>query len=127
MTNRQRDDNRPNRTRRAIYVFGLTASLLLSSIYFTAFPTTSGIANNYVDQAFGVIQIVVLSYLASSSIDNADLLTKVTRRRPKRPNVSVDASTYPNDPPDDEEDAVDPRDSIHNDKGNGNGNSNGFG
>lgn len=64
-----------NRTRRAIYVFG-------STILFTAIPVSilylgldGPIAERATDGFIGLIELIILGYLFTSSVDRSEVLT----------------------------------------------------
>lgn len=62
---------------RVPYIYGLTGILLVMAVVFGYFMPDSSITEVIVKEGFGVLNIVVISYLAAESVDKAGLLQKL--------------------------------------------------
>ena len=70
-----------NRSRRSWYVFFVTFVLLCMALAFGLYMPDALIAKIIVEKSFEVISIIVVAYLASSSVDYTGVLSKGPGRR----------------------------------------------
>lgn len=70
------EQNKPNRTRRAIYVFGGTLVFLGSAIY-GAMNFDGAIGLAFVQGCFQLLMLIAVSYLFTTSIDRSEVLTHI--------------------------------------------------
>lgn len=69
-------DNKPNRTRRAIYVFGFSIGFAVAAFYVTM-NSESEIAQTFVKGAIGLIELIAISYLVTTTVDRSEILSKL--------------------------------------------------
>ena len=60
-----------------IYVFGVTIALLILIFKLALNPEASSIAENTIDGAYGLLYVIVVTYLATNAVDRSRLLDKV--------------------------------------------------
>ena len=60
-----------------VYVFGVTIALLILIFKLALNPEASSIAENTIDGAYGLLYVVVVTYLATNAVDRSRLLDKV--------------------------------------------------
>lgn len=68
-------DGRPVTT--IVYVFGVTIALLILIFKLALNPEASSIAENTIDGAYGLLYVIVVTYLATNAVDRSRLLDKV--------------------------------------------------
>ena len=66
-----------NRTRRAIYVFAVTATALGGAIGLAVWGPDTGTAENTARGLIGIAQTVIVAYLGASVVDRSDVLGKL--------------------------------------------------
>jgi len=76
MATTPKEFNKPNRTRRAVYVFGGTLVFAAMAFYVTLFGS-GDIAEAFVKGCMGVIQWIVLLYLSTTTIDRSEILSNL--------------------------------------------------
>ena len=69
-------ENKPNRTRRAIYVFGFSIAFAVAAFYITM-TSESALAETFVKGALGLIELIAISYLVTSTVDRSEILSKL--------------------------------------------------
>jgi hypothetical protein len=69
-------ENKPNRTRRAIYVFGFSIAFAVMAFYITL-TSDSALAETFVKGALGLIELIAISYLVTTTIDRSEILSKL--------------------------------------------------
>lgn len=70
-------DEPVNRTRRAIYIFTVSAFSLISSAAFVVFGYESKIAEHYVLALLDLVEIIAIIYVTASVMDKSKLLSKI--------------------------------------------------
>ena len=60
-----------------VYVFGVTIALLTLIFKLALNPEASSIAENTIDGAYGLLYVIVVTYLATNAVDRSRLLDKV--------------------------------------------------
>ncbi len=60
-----------------VYVFGVTIALLILIFKLALNPEASSIAENTIDGAYGLLYVIVVTYLATNAVDRSRLLDKV--------------------------------------------------
>ena len=60
-----------------VYVFGVTIALLVLIFKLALNPEASAIAENTIDGAYGLLYVIVVTYLATNAVDRSRLLDKV--------------------------------------------------
>lgn len=60
-----------------VYVFGVTIALLILIFKLALNPEASAIAENTIDGAYGLLYVIVVTYLATNAVDRSRLLDKV--------------------------------------------------
>ena len=60
-----------------VYVFGVTIALLVLIFKLALNPEASSIAENTIDGAYGLLYVIVVTYLATNAVDRSRLLDKV--------------------------------------------------
>ena len=60
-----------------IYVFGVSIALLVLIFKLALNPEASSIAANTIDGAYGLLYVIVVTYLATNAVDRSRLLDKV--------------------------------------------------
>ena len=60
-----------------VYVFGVTIALLVLIFKLALNPEASSIAANTIDGAYGLLYVIVVTYLATNAVDRSRLLDKV--------------------------------------------------
>ncbi len=68
-------DDRP--VTNIVYVFGVTIALLILIFKLALNPEASSIAENTIDGAYGLLYVIVVTYLATNAVDRSRLLDKV--------------------------------------------------
>ncbi len=69
------NDGRP--VMNIVYVFGVTIALLILIFKLALNPEASSIAENTIDGAYGLLYVIVVTYLATNAVDRSRLLDKV--------------------------------------------------
>ena len=69
--------NGVSRTRRSVYVFGFSISFTLIIVMVNFLGYSGGVAEKTVDGMVGLIQMIAVSYLFTSSVDRSDILAKI--------------------------------------------------
>ena len=69
------NEGRPVTT--VVYVFGMTIALLILIFKLALNPEASSIAENTIDGAYGLLYVIVVTYLATNAVDRSRLLDKV--------------------------------------------------
>lgn len=67
------------RTRRTQYVFGSTALFVAIIIAVNWFGTVGPIAEKTVDGAYGIIELLVMGFLFSTTVDRSEILHNIGR------------------------------------------------
>jgi hypothetical protein len=66
----------PNRTRRAIFVFGGTI-LFTGLAAFTTLTMEGRLPELFVQGSLGIVELIVISYLFTTTIDRSEVLTRI--------------------------------------------------
>ena len=69
------NDGRP--VTNIVYVFGVTIALIVLIFKLALNPEASSIAANTIDGAYGLLYVIVVTYLATNAVDRSRLLDKV--------------------------------------------------
>ena len=69
------NEGRPVTT--VVYVFGMTIALLILIFKLALNPEASSIAGNTIEGAYGLLYVIVVTFLATNAVDRSRLLDKV--------------------------------------------------
>lgn len=74
------ESNKPNRKRRSIFVFGGTLLFTALAAYatFTLDPDNV-IAKIFIQGCLGIVELIVISYLFTTTVDRSEVLTNIGR------------------------------------------------
>ena len=87
---------KPNRLRRACFVFG--GALLFSSMAFYSLLFTEGSATEiFIKGCLGIVEIIVIMYLGTTTVDRSEILSKIgDSMRVKANNSDSNRNNTPN-------------------------------
>ncbi len=80
---------RVNRTRRAIFVFGYTAIFGAIAAAITLMGLEGPVAESAVTGFIGLIWVMIVSYLTTTTVDRSDILSKLSGRFQTRQQVQT--------------------------------------